>query len=274
MQSLNISSAALRNIQLALDTTANNLANIDTVGYKRRGTAFSELLYDSMNDQPSTDHQRTSPAGLRIGSGMRVGMTRLDMTQGSMKQTDVPTDLMIEGEGFFIVSRPTGTDENGNLQEEYRLTRSGAFHLAMSGDGNNSVYNLVTASGDKLVDDRGIAIEFPTDGEVKIQADGSIYHNGVETGFRIPVFKVDNPDKFKQVGENEFLWQDETGSDPWTVLELSDATIRQGALEMSNVDTRQEMTQLILAQRAYQLNSRAIAISDQMMGVANSIRSR
>ncbi|MGE5701073.1 MAG: flagellar hook-basal body protein [Clostridia bacterium] len=274
MNSLNISSTALRNIQLALDTTANNMANTDTVGYKRRGVTFSELLNDSIKDQPYTDKQRTSPAGLRIGSGMKVGMTPLDMSQGAPKQTDVPTDLMIEGEGLFLVSHSNGRDANGELQEEYRLTRNGAFHLSLTGDPANDMFHLVTATGDILLDERGLPIELPTDGEIKIQPDGSVYYNGSDYNVRIPVWKVDNPDKFKQAGDNEFLWQDENGNNPWDMLTQSTSSVRQGFLEMSNVDDRQEMTQLLIAQRAYQLNSRSIAISDQMMGIANSIRSR
>lgn len=102
MQSLNISSSALRGIQYALDNTANNMANLETAGYKRRAASFSELLADSMNEQPALDREnRNSPVGLRMGSGARLGMTKLDMAQGSMKPTDVPTDLMIQGEGFF-----------------------------------------------------------------------------------------------------------------------------------------------------------------------------
>lgn len=275
MQSLQISSAALRGIQQAIDTAGNNIANIDTVGFKRRGIAFSELLNDSMNDQPSTDKIRTSPAGLRVGSGMKVGLTPLDMTQGSPKQTDVPNDLMIEGEGMFLVSRYKGQDAKGNVQEEYRLTRNGAFHLSMDNQGSNTVYNLVTASGDILLDEQGLPIELPTDGEITVRPDGQILHNGEELSAAIiPVFKLDNPDKFKQAGENEFLWQDANGDNPWNVLTKSDATLRQGFLEMSNVDMNKEMSQVILAQRAYQFNSRAIGIADQMMGIANSIRSR
>ncbi|MGO0063659.1 flagellar hook-basal body protein [Brevibacillus fluminis] len=275
MQSLQISTAALRGVQQALDTASNNIANLDTVGFKRRGASFSELLNDSMDSQPSTDKARTSPAGLRIGSGVKVGLTPLDMTQGSAKQTDVPTDLMIEGEGMFLVSRYKGMDAQGNVQEEYRLTRNGAFHLSMDNQGSNTVYNLVTASGDVLLDEKGLPIELPTDGEITVRPDGQVLHNGEElSAVKIPVFKLDNPDKFKQAGENEFLWQDPNGDSPWNVLNQSDATLRQGFLEMSNVDLNKEMSQVILAQRAYQLNSRAIEISDQMMGIANSIRSR
>jgi flagellar basal-body rod protein FlgG len=271
MQSLNISATALRSVQQALDTTANNLANIDTVGFKRRTASFSELLFDAMNEQPSTDRQRTSPPGLRIGSGVKLGLTRLDMSQGNAKVTDIPTDLMIEGEGFFAVSRQF-RDANGQLREEFRITRNGAFQI------KNSVnelggYTLVTPSGDYLVNDQGVPIVFDTVGEIKITPEGDVYNDGNLVD-HIPVWKVDNPDQYKQVGENEWLVPVPAGSQFSGLFQLSSATIRQGALESSNVDMREEMAQLINTQRAYQLNSRAIAITDQMMGVANSLRSR
>ena len=286
MQSLNISQAALRTMQQALDTTSNNLANVDTVGYKRRGVTFSELLDDTMKEQPFTDKHRTSPAGLRIGSGVRVGQTMLDTTQGSAKFTDVPSDLMIEGDGYFLVSHRILDGEGALQREEYRLTRDGAFHMTNSEADPEGSYNLVTSSGDVLVDDRGIAIEIPKDKQFKIEPDGIISLDGDrESGLRIPLWEVPNPDQYTAVGNNEFvinLPQGETNpgnvmsvlNDPNRMDYKTRPSIRQGALEMSNVDMSQEMSQLMVAQRAYQLNSRAIGIADQMMGIANSIRSR
>ncbi|NGQ95584.1 flagellar hook-basal body protein [Brevibacillus sp. SYP-B805] len=268
MQSLNISTAALRSIQYALDTTANNLANVDTVGYKRRGVAFSELLVDTMGEQPFTDKQRTSPPGLRIGSGVRVGMTRLDMSQGSVKITDIPTDLMIEGDGYFAVSRITRDPDTNRLREEFRLTRNGGFQIKLSPEYNQ--YALTTPNGDYLVDENGIPILMDKVGELTITPEGRVLNDGEEIA-RIGVWKVDNPDQYQQVGENEFLVP---ANQPITNFAFSTATIRQGALEASNVDMTREMTQLIGIQRAYQFNARAIAISDQMMGIANSLRSR
>lgn len=273
MQSLNISTAALRSVQYALDTTANNMANIDTVGYKKRGITFSELLADSMEEQPATDRLRTTPPGLRIGSGVRVGLTPLDMSQGNAKETNIPTDLMIEGDGFFMVTRRF-TDEQGVfLREEFRLTRNGAFHLSSAGEGADTNY-LVNAAGDILVDEQGLPIEIPKDAEFTVQKDGQIIVNGEALGIRIPVWRVDNPDQYQQVGENEWLFPMQPGEQPSTYFQEANATIRQGALETSNVNLQQEMAQLILTQRAFQLNSRAITISDQMMGIANSLRNR
>ncbi|UYZ13939.1 flagellar hook-basal body protein [Brevibacillus sp. WF146] len=273
MQSLNISSAALRSVQQALDTTANNLANIDTVGYKRRTASFSELLSDSLNEQPAADRQqRSTPPGLRIGSGARIGLTKLDMAPGSAKITDVPTDLMIEGEGFFLVSRPL-YDNNGTMVgEAYRFTRNGAFQVRF--DDKLGSYVLHNAAGDLLTDVDGtpIMITGPVR-NLQVSPEGVVTNDGTTVG-QIGVWKVPNPDQLTQVGENEYDAELASGMTPYSKYEQSAAKIRQGALEASNVNLQEEMTQLVNVQRAYQLNARAIAIADQMMGIANSLRSR
>jgi len=269
MQSLNISTAALRSVQQALDTAANNLANLDTVGFKRRTVSFSELLTDSMNDQPAADRVRNTPPGLRIGSGVRLGMTKLDMAQGSAKITEIPTDLMIEGDGFFAVSRMTRDPATNELREEVRLTRNGAFQVKFSAEFNQ--YGLANAAGDFLVDENGVPILMDQVEELKVTPEGRLLNDGAEVASRIGVFKVDNPDQYRQVGENEWLLPQ---NQPLATFEPSAAAIRQGALEASNVDLQQEMAQLINTQRAFQLNSRSIGITDQMMGIANSLRNR
>lgn len=261
MQSLNISTAALRGVQYALDTTANNLANIDTVGYKKRQVSFSELLSDTVGEQPATDRERTSPPGLRVGSGVKAGMTRIDMTQGSVKTTDVPTDLMIEGEGFFLVGRNINDPEN----ERVFLTRNGSFHISESLS-YPGTFNLVTANGDILLNEDGTEVTLDSPDEFKVERDGTISSNA--NGGMIPIWKVDNLDQYEQVGENEYAVTPEQRMGLITMQ----ASLRQGALEASNVDMSKEMSQLVMIQRAYQFNARALNISDQMMGIANSLR--
>lgn len=263
MQSLNISSAALRSVQYALDTTANNLANVDTIGYKKRDVSFSELLADSFNEQPYTDKTRTSPPGVRIGSGVRVGQTRVDMSQGNNKVTDLPTDLLIEGEGYFMVGR--NINQPGN--EKAFLTRNGAFKISESKAFPGS-FNLVNSNGDILLKEDGTEVTLPSGTNFKVEADGNITSDGEYTGEVIPVWQVDNLDQYEQVGENEFALT----ADQRNQLYTTTTPIKQGVLETSNVDMSKEMSQLTLIQRAYQFNARAIGISDQMMGIANSLR--
>lgn len=283
MQSLNISTSALHGIQLALDNSANNMSNLDTIGYKRRVASFSELLSDSMNEQPSTDREnRNSPVGIRIGSGAKLGMTKLDMGQGSMKPTDVPTDLMIQGEGYFRVGSQE-TDANGARVEEMRFTRDGNFHLEESAYFGGFI--LVSSTGHVLLNESDNPLVLPTDEvrELVISEDGYVSVNGEPTFERVGIWKVHNPDAMRQVGKNlwglsELAYDDPATFNPDDYYELAWtnnlASVRQGALEGSNVNLQEEMSQLINIQRAYQLNSRAIGITDQMMGIATSIRSR
>lgn len=277
MQSLNISTSAMRGIQQALDNTANNLANIDTIGYKRRVASFSELLSDSMNEQPAADNQnRNTPVGIRIGSGARLGMTKLDLGQGSVKVTDVPTDVLVEGDGYFLVTHKIKDATGAVIQEENRLTRDGSFKVSF--DDDEQGYVLHTTSGHILTDENGVNIVLPEPvTNIQITAEGALTANGVPYG-NIGLWKVDNPDQLQQVGQNLFDADLDSGANPTTkytnALITGDATLRQGALESSNVSMTEEMSQLVNIQRAYQLNSRAVGISDQMMGIANQLRSR
>ncbi|NRR19261.1 flagellar hook-basal body protein [Brevibacillus sp. MS2.2] len=277
MQSLNISTSAMRGIQQALDNTANNLANIDTIGYKRRVASFSELLSDSMNEQPAADNQnRNTPVGIRIGSGARLGMTKLDLGQGSVKVTDVPTDVLVEGDGYFLVTHKIKDATGAVIQEENRLTRDGSFKVSF--DDDEQGYVLHTTSGHILTDENGVNIVLPEPvTNIQITAEGALIANGVSYG-NIGLWKVDNPDQLQQVGQNLFDADLDSGANPTTkytnALITGDATLRQGALESSNVSMTEEMSQLVNIQRAYQLNSRAVGISDQMMGIANQLRSR
>lgn len=277
MQSLNISTSAMRGIQQALDNTANNLANIDTNGYKRRVASFSELLSDSMTEQPAADNQnRNTPVGLRVGSGARLGLSKLDLGQGNVKMTDVPTDVAIEGQGYFLVTHKIKDANGAVIQEESRLTRDGSFKVQF--DDDEGGYVLHTPSGHILTDNNGVNIVLPEPVQnIEITPEGALTANGVAYG-NIGIWKVDNPDQLKQVGQNLFDAELASGENPATkyanAIDEGIATLRQGALEGSNVTMTGEMSQLVNIQRAYQLNSRAIGISDQMMGIANSLRSR
>ncbi|KZE49501.1 flagellar hook-basal body protein [Brevibacillus parabrevis] len=277
MQSLNISTSAMRGIQQALDNTANNLANIDTNGYKRRVASFSELLSDSMTEQPAADNQnRNTPAGLRVGSGARLGLSKLDLGQGNVKMTDEPTDVAIEGQGYFLVTHKIKDANGAVIQEESRLTRDGSFKVQF--DDDEGGYVLHTPSGHILTDNNGVNIVLPEPVQnIEITPEGALTANGVAYG-NIGIWKVDNPDQLKQVGQNLFDAELASGENPATkyanAIDEGIATLRQGALEGSNVTMTEEMSQLVNIQRAYQLNSRAIGISDQMMGIANSLRSR
>ncbi|MDN9009181.1 flagellar hook-basal body protein [Brevibacillus laterosporus] len=284
MQSLNISTSALRAVQQVLDVTSNNIANVNTVGFKGSSADFSELLSDTMDKQPVKDQvNRNTPAGISIGSGVKLGMTRTNLKQGAVLTTEVPTDLMIEGDGMFMV-RKQMLDENGQVifrngrpVEEYYATRNGNFHLQKNA---NERYNLLTATGEVLVDTSGIEIDIddPEGGQITVNDHGEILVNGKSASIStIPLFKIKNQDRYERVGQNNLrITNNAADLAGMTRIDYAagEGKLRQGMLETSNVELNHEMTQLMLAQRAYQFNARALSISDQMMSTANMLRSR
>jgi len=252
--SLLIASTGVRAYQGKLDTIANNLANVDTAGYKRREAAFSENLTVSIQNQADVEKEtgRKSPLGIRTTYGSRVAATPIELTQGAPKQTDQPFDFMIEGSGYFQVRRTT------DAGTEILYTRNGAFQQTPAGDGR---FQLVNANGDVLLDQNGNPIEWSHDREFVVAGDGTIEG----TNQRIGLVYFTNPQLLKEDGGAYRL------SGGAVTAAASNVQIKQGFLESSNVDLNQEMTDMIKAQRGYQASARALSYADQMMGIANNI---
>lgn len=279
--SLFISSGALQAYQQKLDTTANNVANVNTTGYKRRDHSFSEILANQINNQtrPENETGRLTPNGLRVSYGTRSGLTQIDMQQGQAVQTDQPFDMMIEGKGFFQVGFPSA----GAGPDAVRYTRDGNFHLSPNPD-NPGSYNLVHANGGYLLDQNGAPIELNDQYEVKITSDGQIQlknKNGQGTAFVSPqqvgLVDIENPGILKNMGDNQFaidpsqLANGANIRDFVRVMLPGEAQVTSGFLEGSNVDLTKEMTELMTTQRSFQMNSRAVSYADQMLGIANNI---
>ncbi|WEG11256.1 flagellar hook-basal body protein [Pullulanibacillus sp. KACC 23026] len=280
--SLYISAGALQAFQQKIDTTGNNIANVDTTGFKRKDQSFSEILANQINNQSTNgnDVGRSTPAGIRVGYGARPGMTQLDMDQGQALETDNPYDLMIQGNGFFQVSYPSAT---AGGQNEVRFTRDGSFHL--SPDPNNPGSNhLVTSDGGYVLDQNGNPVEIGSQYDVKIGTKGQIQltnKNGQGTAFnsqqRIGLADIQNPHLLKSLGNNEYaidttaLPNGTTAANYVRAMQPGESQITSGYLEGSNVDLTQEMTDLMTSQRSFQLNSEAVSYADQMMGIANDI---
>jgi flagellar basal-body rod protein FlgG len=253
--SFNIASTGIRSYQGKLDSIANNIANVDTAGFKRRGATFAENLTVSIQNQ--TDEQkeigRLSPTGIRTTFGSRLVATQLDLTQGAPKQTNNPYDLMVEGNGYFQVQRATG---------EVLYTRSGSFQLSAIG---NDRFHLVNASGDVLLNQNGNPIEMSGNESFQVSSNGTIAGlNG-----QIGIVEISNPQLLTDDGGVYRL----NGGTVTMLNQNPNAKyqIRQGYLESSNVELNQEMTDMIKAQRGLQANSRALSYADQMMGIANGI---
>jgi flagellar basal-body rod protein FlgG len=275
--SLYISSGALQAFQQKLDTTANNIANVNTTGFKQRDLSFSELLASQVNNQTVKDREvgRMTPNGLRVGYGTRTGMTQLNMEQGQPLQTGNPFDLMIQGNGFFQIGYPS--------TNEVRYTRDGNFHLSVDPNKPGN-YHLVNANGGYLLDQNGTPIELNDQEDVNIDSSGQIQlknKNGQGTTFlssqRVGLVDIQNPHVLQNVGNNEFaidptlLSNGATAASFVRAMPSGEANIMSGSLEGSNVDLTKEMTNLMTSQRSFQLNARAVTYADQMNGIANSI---
>lgn len=246
--------------QMNIDAIANNLANVNTSGFKRSKINFEDLIYQNfaMAGTPSTENTQ-NPTGLQIGLGVRPSASQKIFTAGAFVQTDNPLDLAIEGDGFFQVTMPDGT---------VGYTRDGSFKL--DGEGN-----IVTPEGYLVEPNISIpqdatAISVGQDGTVSVLTSGS--NEAQEVG-KITLARFANPSGLMAVGRNLFKETPASGS-PTVGTPGQDGlgSINSGVLEMSNVDVVKEMVEMIRAQRAYQINSRVIRGADEMLGMVADIK--
>ena len=279
--SLYISSGALQAYQQKIDTSANNIANVNTTGFKRKDHSFSEIFASQLNNQGRTNQEvgRLTPNGLRVGYGTRTGLTQLVMEQGQATQTGNPFDLMIQGNGFFQVGYPA----KAGTADEIKYTRDGNFHISPNPDKQGS-YHLVNANGGYLLDQSGLPIELDDQYEVSIQSNGQIHLKGKDgkgspfiSAQQVGIVEIQNPHILKNAGGNEYaidttvLPEGSTAADYVEMKNPEDVQMLSGYLEGSNVDLTKEMTDLMTSQRSFQMNSRAVSYADQMIGIANGI---
>jgi flagellar basal-body rod protein FlgG len=239
--------------QLNVDNIANNLANASTTGYKMRRAQFQDLLYQSMT-QPgaSAGQQTTVPTGLQLGLGTRAASNEIIFTQGNFSQTDNPLDVVIQGNGFFQVRRATG---------EIAYTRAGTFQLDKTG-------NLVTSDGDPIepaitIPSAAQSITIATDGTVSYSLPGQ---TSAQRAGQIQIAGFQNPAGLNSLGQNLYLPTDASGepvvANPGGQEGLG--TLLQGYQEQSNVSIVEEFINLIVAQRAYEANSKVVKAADEM----------
>ena len=246
--------------QINLDVVANNLANVNTVGFKRSRADFQELLYQEERQPGAASSPTTQiPTGIEIGLGVMPVATQKIFSVGNMEQTNNPLDLAIEGDGFFKITMPNG---------DIAYTRAGSFKLDNEG-------RMVNSNGYPM--DPEITIPADTT-QITISADGivSVAQGGsnvpTEVG-SIELAKFINPAGLRPIGKNLFLATEASGDEITGVPgEEGMATLNQGFLEMSNVNVVEEMVNLIISQRAYEINSKAIQAADDMLQLANNLR--
>lgn len=245
--------------QANLDTVANNLANSATAGFRRRRLQFEDMIYQNVITPGAAQSQQTVSAGLQIGLGTRSAATEVIMSQGDFNQTSNPLDLAIQGQGFFQVQRPDGTTA---------YTRSGDFHM-------NNQGTVVTAEGDTVLP----AITIPTNAtNVTISQYGVVTATipGQTTAAQLGTVQLAtfaNPGGLNSIGGNLFLQSSSSGN---AITEAPGGsaglgTLQQGYLENSNVDVVAEFVQMIMAQRAYESNSKVVHVADDMYSQINNM---
>jgi flagellar basal-body rod protein FlgG len=259
-RALNTAASGMIAQQLNLDNIANNLANASTAGFRRRRLQFQDLLYQNLvMPGAAATQQTTISAGLQIGLGSRSSASEMIQAQGDFNATGNPLDLAIQGQGFFQVLQPTG---------EIAYTRSGTFHL----DANGA---LVTADGNPLqpsitIPSAATSITIGTDGTVSVTLPGQQQAQQVGS-IQLALFA--NPGGLNSIGQNLFLATTASG-DPVLATPGGNeglGTIQQGSLEQSNVNVVEEFVQMILAQRAYESNSKVAQAADQMFQDVNAM---
>jgi flagellar basal-body rod protein FlgG len=246
--------------QLNLNTIANNLANVNTPGFKRSKIEFQDLLYQKPTRASGTDSGGGNivPTGTEVGNGTRVAATSKVFTQGQLTQTGEKLDVAIQGEGFFEVQRPDGT---------IGFTRAGSFKLNAQGQ-VVTIDGLPVLSGFQPIPPGSTSVAISENGQVTVQG-----ANGTQS-FRLTLSRFANPAGLQSIGGNLYAETAASGT-PETGQpgEQGFGSTVQGYVESSNVNIVEEMVALIVAQRAYEINSKSIQTSDEMLqNVANMKR--
>ncbi|GBD95542.1 MAG TPA: flagellar basal-body rod protein FlgG [Nitrospirae bacterium] len=259
-RALFIAATGMEAQRINIDVISNNLANVNTGGFKKSRADFQELLYQSIRTAGAVSAEGTEvPTGIQIGLGVKPAAVQKIFTQGDFVSTGNDLDLVIEGKGFFQVSTPDG---------EIAYTRSGAFKLDSEGKIVNSDGYAMEPS--ITIPSNTLELSITPDGTVSVLQAGS--NTTSEVG-QIEIAQFINPGGLKALGKNLFSPTGSSG-DAATGNPGSEGlgAINQGFLEMSNVNVVEEMVNMIISQRAYELNSKAIQTADEMLQLANNIK--
>ena len=258
MRSLHIAATGMQAQQTNVDVISHNLANQTTTGYKAQRAEFQDLIYQDLRrvGSNSSDAGTIVPTGVQLGLGVKTGAIYRNTEQGTVKQTEGPLDVAIQGKGYFQIERPDC---------DIAYTRNGAFKLSPDGE-------IVTMDGYIVqpaiaVPEDAIDIAINGSGEVEVTLDGQV--DPANLG-QLEIATFINPPGLEAIGDNLFL---ETAASGDPILGIAGeegfGTVLQGYLENSNVNPVSEITNLIVAQRAYEMNSKIITASDEMLQALN-----
>jgi flagellar basal-body rod protein FlgG len=261
MRSLDIGATGMLAQQINVDVISNNIANMNTTGYKQQRAAFVDLFYENMTKPGSTssDVGTIVPSGIQLGLGVKTGGIYRTHTQGSLQITENSLDLAVRGDGMFQISLPDGTTA---------YTRDGTFSRNENGQ-------IVTKEGYELdpaitIPDDALSIDVNASGEVLVSTQGTSTQTNLG---QIQLARFINESGLEAIGDNLLLETEASGSpSTGTANENGFGAVQQGALETSNVNVVEELTRLISAQRAYEMNSKVITTSDEMLSTVSQMR--
>ena len=257
LRALYSSAAGMQSQQTNLDVIANNLANVSTTGFKKNKAEFQDLLYSTARAAGSdAGGGNTVPTGVQIGHGSRLVTTSKIFTTGELTQTGERLDVAIKGDGFFEVALPDGSRA---------FTRDGALKTGSDG-------RIMTSDG--LVLQGGFQTIPPGTTNISISSTGEVSTKGAngDQSFRVQLVRFANPGGLDSIGGNLYRETSASGTaEAGNPGESGFGGLQQGFLEMSNVKVVEEMVNLIVAQRAYEVNSKAVQAADQMMQLSNNL---
>lgn len=267
MRALWTAGSGMKAQQFNVDVISNNLSNVNTTGYKKERAEFNDLLYQTM-ERAYVLEDSGKPVNLQVGHGTQIGATVRNFDSGNLDNTGSNLDFAIDGEGFFTVLTPNDTTQ---------YTKDGSFKISVSADG---LRKLTTSDGYPVLDSSGQEIVFDTDVDISklvVTSQGAMNYvnkdgETVDLGQSIGMVNFPNKYALEAVGGNLFSKNSATGEPiQATEDEIGSSSIKQGYLEASNVQVVDEMVKLIIAQRAYEVNSKAIQSSDDMLQIANNL---
>jgi len=255
--------------QTNVDNISNNISNVNTVGYKKQTTQFQSLLYAKLQTKTTDNNGDPKPVIGQVGSGVKVSGLVSRFTQGDLTETGNPFDFAIDGNGFFVLQMPNG---------EIGYTRNGAFGMNIGADG----VTLSNAAGFAVLDTTGNPITLPEGwdtAKVSFDDEGNMLYpdengNIVRTGVKIGLVQFNNPSGLEKLSGSVMRETENSGEPRWesTDAALKDSKVITKYLESSNVQTVDEIVNLIVAQRAYEMNSKIIQAADEMLQQANNLR--
>lgn len=268
MRSLWTAASGMIGQQSNLDVIANNLSNINTTGYKTQAANFKSLIYQTMQNKTTTTTGEAKPVGAQVGLGTRIGSISSDFTQGAMNASNGAFDYAIQGEGFFMVQLEDGSTA---------YTRNGHFNMSVTSTG----IALTDSNGRPVLDTNGQPINLSGDyitSKIGVDQRGNLTYpdatgNQRTIGVQIGLAYFPNAGGLTKGSESNYLESEASGVPTTYTADQLGSVIKSGYLEASNVQAADEMVNMIIAQRAYEMNAKAITASDEMLQQANNLRS-